>query len=1851
MGKINLYLNTLRQKGYLAYEYNPFHNYQTEKDLYLVDEKFLVPADQAVNIKNGELLVKRNGKWVDKRGRVITKGVRVPIKSTPPVDENDNPIPETKEEKQERTKYDPESTSLYATAGSLIDMDTEQLNFDLKHPVDIEVQPSYDGSVNLILNDDKNIPRLINSRFSPREKNTYEIVDRIGENDTNIYNSKTFDKDTSLYFQYESNPTITYLGFIKGVLPVGQYCFYFTYCDADDNESDYIAETGLIPLFIGSDRDTDSIDGGIKNQLSNKGVRLRLNNIDKSYNYLKVYYVRYFADYQQNRVYDCKKILKRYYINDNTFYLQITGDEATEELDPDILNIERFNPKHILTQAQCKNMLFFGNLVKNVDNYRELTDCALRIIPEFKSVKFNPVEMDYSCKDPDYGYYSSSNIYNKVGYFNKEYYRFGVVFIYNNGTLSNVYNTLGYTFEKKDTPVSYNSGTMFVDLSENDEEWSGYDKEIQNETFLSKDGLQLRNFVKLTETGWIDQTNKIGKSQNSVFGEGAKDLNGKGVCRINLNTDSEDEIINVKFKIPEEVAKYLKEELGIRGMFFVRQKCVPNILAQCYLLPMDEVMEGPVLEVTNGNDKEYYTESFVAQSSFDPGILINTYSSRLYKYDRQKYRDAISKQAYAAICPDFLLNQPYFNQIFNGANFRIQKVKDSKLEKTNQDRIYNENSGGEYNYTSGITPVKICTVTEDVPTVALNDKAYRLEMGETEEAYRFRCAEYDSGTYDSGDEDFEAINSATNIVRGMFSPYLAIYSNTALDTSCLYNIYQYNTVAIAQEYQNRMDSSEPFYAISDRYNFEDLGKPGSGYSLVCYRGDCYINTFTYRLNRNFNDPSLPNSDQIIDKSTWKDNYKVENPEDFANISRADVNAVQLGSWITIRLKSAVNYALRSQDHSYVSEEALMGAPRSYYPRNRVMWRGENKMPDSYLYNDAYRATLGFKQYYTLGETNYVKDSFSNRIQYSAMAITDSFKNNYRYSLTTYFRDYSIEYGSITRLIGLDGYLLVVFEHAVAIAPINERVLAGQGEGEPVFINTANVLPEELTILTDTHGSQWGESVIKTESGAVYGVDTITKKIWRVLGQQFGIISDLKVNKFLVENITLSERELYPIIGLKNVKSHYNNNKKDVIFTFYDDKYKDEENVWSLCFNELMDEFITFYSWVPSYSENIDTQFFSFDRDTSKKLALLGLSNYSVPENNGVLVDNPVLDESNSATLRYKYSTGDLDPNVRFKFIKDHWGNWDKFEHGENLEITGNKLTYKGDPLIKRLWDAMSNLEFKTVEDNNGNSYEVFDIDAYNEQLYNQRYGVICTQSRKEPCGNSLCCPQDTLEIGESYTLQDYDGAGYIDNLPEAVYAAYTLWNILSSEPYSKDLENVFSDRLSQSIEIFEIEDYKDLMFGHIVRSQFNKVMSENSNFLSKEFYDWVRDKTKWESGEQFELNCLSGVILLQVQPYYVRDLETDPDMYPEQYLYPETIAVTPSFTTRNNLDTRQDKLTSGMTTDFYLHGRAGLFDLKQNIYPCNWYGKYHPFEFEFVVNDNIAMQKIFTNLVIISNKAEPESFHFEIEGDNYEFSSDKRTMYFRQEASKNYLQETGSDILYNRDFTDIMAIPYTHEQYYRGGTEYINDYSKVNTYPKYKYNLVQSVKSTIFPLYYERIDTYDEIYHKYSEITGAGYDFKNLSGTELVWDRDLNQFNLVTHIKNSPINLYGRIRGNSFYEEGRWKVQIPSITLMQKNEFDENDNSTWVSSHDTFEKKDSPLNDIEDIEMPPIVINRHNREGLTTDEVLPNIYENKYIDSSSWSLRKESKIRDKWMKVRIRYSGKNLAVIHSIATLYTISYS
>ena len=91
-------------------------------------------------------------------------------------------------------------------------------------------------------------------------------------------------------------------------------------------------------------------------------------------------------------------------------------------------------------------------------------------------------------------------------------------------------------------------------------------------------------------------------------------------------------------------------------------------------------------------------------------------------------------------------------------------------------------------------------------------------------------------------------------------------------------------------------------------------------------------------------------------------------------------------------------------------------------------------------------------------------------------------------------------------------------------------------------------------------------------------------------------------------------------------------------------------------------------------------------------------------------------------------------------------------------------------------------------------------------------------------------------------------------------------------------------------------------------------------------------------------------------------------------------------------------------------------------------------------------------------------------------------MYIRQEATKELYQFNGSDIVYNHDYNDLISEPRQMEG--------------LNT-DKYE-------KSTIFPLYYSRQDTINEIedyYHLYAGKDCAGQSLKNfsaMSGAEIV---------------------------------------------------------------------------------------------------------------------------------------------------------
>jgi len=78
-----------------------------------------------------------------------------------------------------------------------------------------------------------------------------------------------------------------------GSLPCGAYTFYFKLADADGNESEVLAESGIVQVYIGETAHPDiNIRMGLEDENSGKSVNFKLTNIDSGFDYVHVLYAR-----------------------------------------------------------------------------------------------------------------------------------------------------------------------------------------------------------------------------------------------------------------------------------------------------------------------------------------------------------------------------------------------------------------------------------------------------------------------------------------------------------------------------------------------------------------------------------------------------------------------------------------------------------------------------------------------------------------------------------------------------------------------------------------------------------------------------------------------------------------------------------------------------------------------------------------------------------------------------------------------------------------------------------------------------------------------------------------------------------------------------------------------------------------------------------------------------------------------------------------------------------------------------------------------------------------------------------------------------------------------------------------------------------------------------------------------------------------------------------------------------------------------------------------------------------------------------------------------------------------------
>ena len=1863
-------------EGYLAWEYNPLRNYRLSQNMYEKDGKYYTWDE----------FHKLTGTSVD--------AVDLPNEWT------------LKEE------------------GELVDFITNELSFNLSHPVDILPQYSYDGSVNLILNDGLNIPRLINSRFTVTGRNTYKVIDRKGDNDTNIYDQgEQFDVDTSLFKNVNKIPKLEYLGTSSGNMKIGNYHFYFKYSDADGNESDWVAESGLVSVFIGNS--PQSVNTGIRDENSIKSVRFRLSNIDIGYSYVKIYYTRYSADIDSNFIVQAKRIDKNFIINNSgVCMILITGDEDETEVTLEEINSSFDVIQNAQTQCSAANRLFMANVHKSRVEYDILSKLSLCFCP-YKSEEPYPLinggmNETYDINSSSDGYYDTQYIYDKTGYWPGELYRLGVVYILKDGSLSPVFNIRGAT-----------NITAFPGVEDK------FRYKIY-EDFYPKTG-------ETTPISDILKSIEYSEEDYMIIGGTAPNENAKGVIQFSEDRYNETNeaypfpVVGINITTHNSVIKELKKY--IKGFFFVRQKRIPLTLCQGIVIGLDKESRTPTLPTIEGvvsnvnlnnsfvetsdiNDINYISEGFLSRYLFSlkpkstgffnklvkavgvvivlaaaavatvftcgaGGIVVGGVLASLsvgsalgtigivagtalavtatavsaqtvalkarqrrnkkaaqaikgrneqipkgYKREEQKesrlliqdlseryiIKDPSKNSPDAIIVPDYQVNQPYYNQFLTGDKFTVKLAQEqpstnflndgyfiSDYRHFYADQYITQSDNRQYN-------VKLVGVPDSCAIKMIGSKKYCARAGYAEEAYKY---EFQGVEY----KDSENKKDNSDIVRGNYGSFVGMdgYKGHACDQINIM-IPGYKENNLFNYIQLRSQDTSAFFAISDRIDINELNKHNStlkeseqditDFSQIYYRGDSYICQYTHRINRNFNDPSAPYNDKIVDENSWKDHYNPDKPEEYAQINLGDVNAIQLGLWLTFWLRSSYNLNIRTIDKSNVDEYLMCGNYRSFYPNYGQLASGGQKIPDSAQYNKGFTKSVSEKYYFEVPDVPYIKQEFQNRIVFSDIHINDAYKNGFRVIRTMNHKDYPMTHGSITKLIELKNALLIVFEHGIGLVSINNSA------------EHPSQILSDLNIISDTYGSQWKDSIIKTPSG-IYGVDTVAKKIWRVKEGQIEVISDMRVQEFLNQNISLTERELTPIIGVRNVKTVYNAFKHDVMFTFYDNLGGIHEKSWNLCWNEILGIFTTFYSWIPSEMQNIDNIPFSFNRDTAKAIGKLGVSNHGNEYSDGVTLTNNVLQITNTGftvinkDLKVSYlnkqgeecfyeildrygqdTSGYEDTLLLNNVVKDP--NFIGFLYMDNRILLDGKATYR--------------VEYELLRDNQGN-----------HKLFNIKKAKIAVNETVE-----LLKEGNTKFIEVSYLSLNSD-------VPVSTLLSELYYRNSQGHAYADIDEHKLKPNpdIHINLPIFKNKAGKRLMLPDDLQINKDKIV----RYLN------IKAKVFVES---------TNAIKNAQDAYYNQFANGDHDVcLIDMGYFESSVAITNSF----NLQF--------LSTDFWKHGQAGLIDICDKIYPTYWYGQQHPFEFECVVVDDPSVHKIFTNLELVANSVKPESFHYEVVGDTYDFAEDKPTMYFRQEALKALYQYNGFDIEYNPNFLEIE--------------------------PK------QHNRSADLPKYYYRENKINNVYDSYKRFDcDKPFNYDHLSGAEIVYYPTRNEFRVWNHVeaidadamvidKNGMLIETSIIKANCRYLEDKWVISINPIITTYKNEFnkdaakidnksifyqeqDDNGNykyvyTTWVP--DAKNKTLLPLINYRGTELYEILKENIQYPGdyLNPDQGKDNALYGLY-DLSQWNKgdwkpidpyknkdRRETDVRGKFMKVRIRYSGEELAIIDFLNTIYQISFA
>lgn len=1686
-------------------------------------------------------------------------------------------------------QYSPLKVGL--SSGKDADLTTKFLNFSVEHPVNMLVQPSFDGSINLILNDGYSSPKIINSGFHVQNNNTYEIINRYGENNTNRYSlsdQNTFNLQTSLYRDCSKISKFEFKGLkIGGQLPVGNYVFYAVACDKDGNESNIICESGMIPVFLGTDGDPFSVNGGLENQLSDKIIQLELQNIDDAYKYIKLYYSKATASNNEfsNTLY--YKINTFYEINtERKCAINITGFETTESVDSSAINLQYFNANTVKAQAINQNMLFLGNVSQTNSNadYPTLKELSLRFVPTINTSE-HEVTLTASYTNAQNSYYNSTFIYNYTGYHDEEFYRFGIVYIKSDGQLTSVFDVLGIN---ELTPT----------LGENTV--SNFNSSVNKQLVKN-----LLDWLKTHDTYTV--SNSINSNlRNETF-------NSKGVCRINANLDRLTRVIGIQFNATGTVLSDL-EKLGIKGYFFVRQKRIPTILAQGFTTNICE--EAYVPSITTEDEfgeeskyprynyesfvqghfkslgtKENYGDNFYPKLSspekatyalrnvYEPRLFSLTNNSRAYFDKRLLSEDAVtaywkeigfnftSDQWWGG--PDIQFYGPDDNP-YKYAAIVSTNADGTKLDGTYYTDMYFFESWGENDYVNEqSTPLK-----DVILKLLENDNSHLQHL---KSGLNNNSIETFKNIVDALENEWWKYNSEQDIYQGPYTykdDDASVSVKHFFDKSIKNPILSFSAPAIALAngrlyfyYTNGPMYAEPYQS---RYN----SKANKWFNDYTLNDDNYINLALTRKNSNTatteSDIITENKGYDLQIPTYNGKFSYcEKGED--RLSYA-INPMEYNAYGMFCPEYELNQPYYNNiftgqklvgrvitDQSRVSQQQQ----RHYTTGNTTINKGT--LHDLYALGVPEGMSLKAIQHseHDLGAQNYLYHKgityFSSQagnaqdasfkfagpefLAYSFpredLAVNGIVSEN-EYYKTLINRPFNIIRGIFSPYVGL---YPVSKDDASAVPEYDSRIvnIYIPNYSEAKFSDYAKIRYED----SSTYQAISDRFDIKQSPGVCYRGDCFINFYTHRVNRNFNDSS-------IPYNDTILDPKSFKTVFSDNFSSEYR-------------KFNMASNSESSTNFNLGDlNAVKLGSWVTfPIRTSINTALRSEDGSNVSEKLECGHNRTFYPLYATDASGSNKIPESDAYNSAYSKSTGDkLYVNINQRVYNK--------EYYKNRILYSNVL--QSDSLINGNRVFLST-HYKDYTDQYGEIVKILSLSSNLICVCEHGILLIPVNERAlaaEGSGGNVYINTSNVLPDNPNILSDTYGSKWEDSVIQTPYGIFGI-DADSKRIWKCDGEHV------EIISEFKVQQflnaYLQTTIGkNILTCNIKSHYNAQKNDVMFTLYD-SEAKNYWNLC--YNINQSNWITFYSWIPLLSENIGN-------------CLITTPIYVLRDKCFNK-----------LYKHGYSNRIPGDTPL-PTYWYDEQHPFEFEFIVKDQVTYHKIFDNLQILSNNVPPESFHYDIIGDCFEFAKDKPNMYKRQELTKEVMAKLGGSSI---------------------------------SYKSWNVRTQQNNKSTMFPLYYRRENQENKIYDFYKQLDNTSeYDYDALTGTEVIYHPELDTFHFCCHAKGVDVRENGGLlRGNMTYMEDIWKVQINPINLVQANE------KSWNNGKIPIVLNGIKVTDNSQTEIPVSKL----PYGYTAEDVF------------IWDIsrRKEVKLKDKYIKIRIRYKGDRQALISAINTLYTISFA